>query len=170
MLNVKVAGKSAFDLVPLDLARKSQDKDQQVLTNQTTQIYEAQIANAQGAVRDVVFHKAPFTDDAGILCGLIGTFLDITDRKKREEEIRYLSVHDPQTGLLNRNAIRMLQLEEDKAAVGEDLKEVYAEAKGVGFDTKIIRQLIRLRKQEVEKRRETEELLELYKAAIGMEE
>ena len=112
----EVAGKSAFDLVPLDLARKSQDKDQQVLTNQTTQIYEAQIANAQGAVRDVVFHKAPFTDDAGILCGLIGTFLDITDRKKREEEIRYLSVHDPQTGLLNRNAIRMLQLEEDKAA------------------------------------------------------
>lgn len=65
---------------------------------------------------------------------------------------------------------RIEKLEEDKAAVGEDLKEVYAEAKGVGFDTKIIRQLIRLRKQEVEKRRETEELLELYKAAIGMEE
>lgn len=65
---------------------------------------------------------------------------------------------------------RIEKLEEDKAAVGEDLKEVYAEAKGVGFDTKIIRQLIRLRKQEVEQRRETEELLELYKAAIGMEE
>ena len=65
---------------------------------------------------------------------------------------------------------RIEKLEEDKAAVGEDLKEVYAEAKGVGFDTKIIRQIVRLRKIEVEKRRESEELLDLYKAAIGMEE
>jgi uncharacterized protein (UPF0335 family) len=65
---------------------------------------------------------------------------------------------------------RIEKLEEDKAAVGEDLKEVYAEAKGVGFDTKIIRQIVRLRKMELEKRRENDELLELYKAAIGMEE
>lgn len=65
---------------------------------------------------------------------------------------------------------RIEKLEEDKAAVGEDLKEVYSEAKGVGFDTKIIRQIIRLRKMEVEQRRENEELLELYKAAIGMAE
>ena len=65
---------------------------------------------------------------------------------------------------------RIEKLEEDKAAVGEDLKEVYAEAKGVGFDTKIIRQIVRLRKVEVEKRRENDELLDLYKAAIGMEE
>jgi uncharacterized protein (UPF0335 family) len=65
---------------------------------------------------------------------------------------------------------RIEKLEEDKAAVGEDLKEVYAECKGVGFDTKIIRQIVRLRKMEVEKRRENDELLDLYKAAIGMEE
>jgi uncharacterized protein (UPF0335 family) len=65
---------------------------------------------------------------------------------------------------------RIEKLEEDKAAVGDDLKEVYAESKGVGFDTKIIRQIVRLRKVGVEKRRENDELLELYKAAIGMEE
>jgi uncharacterized protein (UPF0335 family) len=65
---------------------------------------------------------------------------------------------------------RIEKLEEDKAAVGEDLKEVYSEAKGVGYDTKIIRQIVRLRKIEVDKRRENDELLELYKAAIGMEE
>jgi uncharacterized protein (UPF0335 family) len=65
---------------------------------------------------------------------------------------------------------RIEKLEEDKAAVGEDLKEVYAEAKGVGFDVKIIRQIVRLRKVEVEKRRENDELLDLYKAAIGMED
>jgi len=65
---------------------------------------------------------------------------------------------------------RIEKLEEDKAAVSEDLKEVYAEAKGTGFDIKIIRQIVRLRKIEVEKRREADELLDLYKAAIGMEE
>ena len=65
---------------------------------------------------------------------------------------------------------RIEKLEEDKAAVGEDLKEVYAEAKGTGFDAKIIRQIVRIRKMEVEKRREQEELLELYKSALGMEE
>jgi uncharacterized protein (UPF0335 family) len=64
---------------------------------------------------------------------------------------------------------RIEKLEEDKAAVSEDIKEVYAEAKGTGFDIKIIRQIVRLRKVEVEKRRETEELLDLYMAAIGME-
>ena len=65
---------------------------------------------------------------------------------------------------------RIEKLEEDKAAVGEDLKEVYAEAKGTGFDTKIIRNIVRLRKKEVEKRREESELLDLYMSAIGMEE
>ena len=65
---------------------------------------------------------------------------------------------------------RIEKLEEDKAAIGQDLKEVYSEAKGTGFDTKIIRQIVRLRKIELESRREQEELLELYKSAIGMEE
>ena len=65
---------------------------------------------------------------------------------------------------------RIEKLEEDKSAVGEDLKEVYSEAKGTGFDTKIIRQIVRLRKIELEKRRENDELLDLYKAAIGMDD
>jgi uncharacterized protein (UPF0335 family) len=64
---------------------------------------------------------------------------------------------------------RIERLEEDKAAVGEDLKEVYSEAKGTGFDVKIIRQIVRLRRIELEQRREQEELLELYKAALGMD-
>ncbi|MBV8060305.1 MAG: DUF2312 domain-containing protein [Alphaproteobacteria bacterium] len=64
---------------------------------------------------------------------------------------------------------RIEKLEEDKAGIGEDIREVYAEAKGTGFDVKIIRQIVRLRKVEVEKRREQEELLDLYMSAIGME-
>lgn len=64
---------------------------------------------------------------------------------------------------------RIEKLEEDKRAVGEDLKEVYAEAKGTGFDTKAIREIVRLRRIEIEKRREHAEILDLYQAAIGME-
>ena len=63
---------------------------------------------------------------------------------------------------------RIERLEEEKAALSADVREVYAEAKGTGFDTKIIRQIIRLRKMEQADRREQEELLDLYKRAIGM--
>lgn len=49
-----------------------------------------------------------------------------------------------------------------------DIKEVYSEAKGTGFDTKVLRKIIKLRKMDVDKRREEEELVELYKSAIGM--
>ena len=62
---------------------------------------------------------------------------------------------------------RIERLEEDKAAVMGDLKEVYAEAKGNGFDTKILRKVIRLRKQDKAKRQEEEALMDLYLAAIG---
>jgi uncharacterized protein (UPF0335 family) len=62
---------------------------------------------------------------------------------------------------------RIERLEEDKAAVAIDLKEVYAEAKGEGFDTKIIRKVVRLRAQDKAKRQEEEALIDLYISAIG---
>lgn len=64
---------------------------------------------------------------------------------------------------------RVERLEQEKSELADDVKDVYAEAKGVGFDTKTIRKLIRLRKMDAEKRREEDELLELYKTAIGLE-
>ncbi|MFA7275844.1 MAG: DUF2312 domain-containing protein [Pseudobdellovibrionaceae bacterium] len=64
---------------------------------------------------------------------------------------------------------RIERLEEEKKGLADDIKDIYAEAKGVGFDVKTMRKLIRLRKMETEKRREEEELLELYKSAIGLE-
>lgn len=63
---------------------------------------------------------------------------------------------------------RIERLEEEKAGIAADIKEVYAEAKGTGFDVKVMRQVVRLRKMEVESRRELEELLDLYKRALGM--
>jgi uncharacterized protein (UPF0335 family) len=63
---------------------------------------------------------------------------------------------------------RIERLKEEQAALGEDVKEVFAEAKGSGFDTKIIRKIISLRKKDQQRRREEKELLELYAQAIGM--
>jgi len=62
---------------------------------------------------------------------------------------------------------RIERLEEDKAAVAADLKEVYGEAKGNGFDTKILRKVVRIRKQDRAQRQEEEALLDLYLSAIG---
>ena len=64
---------------------------------------------------------------------------------------------------------RIERLEEEKAGLAEDIKDIYAESKGVGFDTKTMRKVIRLHKMDHEKRREEDELLELYKSAIGLE-
>jgi uncharacterized protein (UPF0335 family) len=62
---------------------------------------------------------------------------------------------------------RIERLEEDKAGVMADLKEVYAEAKGNGFDVKIIRKVVRLRRTDRAKRQEEEALIDLYMSAIG---
>ena len=63
---------------------------------------------------------------------------------------------------------RIERLEEDRATLNSDLKEVMAEAKGAGFDTKTIRQIVRLRKLEPTERIEQEQLLEIYRSAVGI--
>jgi len=65
---------------------------------------------------------------------------------------------------------RIERLEEEKAALVADIKEVYAEAKGNGFDTKSLRQVVRIRKQDKAERQEAEAILELYLHALGMVE
>ncbi len=61
---------------------------------------------------------------------------------------------------------RIERLEGEKTELAADIREVYAECKGNGFDTKIVRQVIRLRKMEIADRREQDELLELYRRAL----
>lgn len=63
---------------------------------------------------------------------------------------------------------RIERLEEEKAGIAGDIKDVYAESKGTGFDPAIIRQIIRLRKMGADDRRERAELLALYGRALGM--
>lgn len=64
---------------------------------------------------------------------------------------------------------RIERLTEEKQGLADDIKDIFAEAKGVGFDNKTMRKLLALRKMDAEKRQEQEALLELYKAAVGME-
>jgi uncharacterized protein (UPF0335 family) len=63
---------------------------------------------------------------------------------------------------------RIERLEEEKRALSGDLKEVYAEAKGTGFEPKIMRQIIKIRKMDKDEVDEEESLLDLYKRALGM--
>ena len=62
---------------------------------------------------------------------------------------------------------RIERLEEDKAAIAGDIKEVFAEAKGEGYDVKVLRKVVRIRKQDKAKRMEEEAILDLYLSAIG---
>ena len=63
---------------------------------------------------------------------------------------------------------RIERLEEEKKGIADDVRDVYAEAKAVGYDTKIMRQIIRLRKMKPDDRAEQETILDTYKAALGM--
>mgnify|MGYP001549016542 FL=1 len=64
---------------------------------------------------------------------------------------------------------RIERLEEEKKGIADDIKDVYSEAKSTGYDTKTMRQIVRLRKLEKHVRLEAEALLETYKAALGLE-
>lgn len=63
---------------------------------------------------------------------------------------------------------RVERLEEEKKGISDDIRDVYAEAKAVGYDPKIMRQVVRLRKMKPDDRSEQETILETYKAALGM--
>ncbi|KAB0678768.1 DUF2312 domain-containing protein [Aureimonas leprariae] len=63
---------------------------------------------------------------------------------------------------------RIERLEEEKKTIADDIKDVYAEAKGNGFDTKVLRKVISLRKQDQNERAEQDAVLDLYMQALGM--
>ncbi len=63
---------------------------------------------------------------------------------------------------------RIERLEEEKKTISDDIKDVYAEAKGNGFDTKVLRRVISLRKQDQNERQEQDAILDLYLQALGM--
>lgn len=64
---------------------------------------------------------------------------------------------------------RIERLEEERKGIGADIRDIYAEAKSAGFEVKVVREIVKLRKLDAHDRREQEELLDLYKNAIGMD-
>ena len=79
----------------------------------------------------------------------------------------------PETGGIAADRLRSLvdrieRLEEERKALGSDIKDIYAEAKSAGFDVKVLRQLIRVRKQEPAEVEEQESMLDVYRRALGM--
>lgn len=79
----------------------------------------------------------------------------------------------PETGGIAADRLRSLierieRLEEERKALGNDIKDIFAEAKSAGFDVKVIRQIIRIRKQEPAEVEEQESLLDVYRRALGM--
>lgn len=83
----ELIGKSVYDISPPDLAERYAAADRALFATRGQQVYEAQVAYADGVRRDVMFHKATFNRPDGELGGLIGVILDITDRKAMEQRL-----------------------------------------------------------------------------------
>jgi len=84
-----------------------------------------------------------------------------------------ITAEKPQTGGIAADRLRSLvdrieRLEEERKALSSDIKDIYLEAKSAGFDVKVLRQLIRIRKQEAAEVEEQETLLDVYRRALGM--
>ena len=78
-----------------------------------------------------------------------------------------MSTNSVDAGHLRAFLERIERLEEEKRAIADDIKEVYAEAKGTGYDVKIMLKIVSIRRMDRDKRREEEEILEIYLAALG---
>lgn len=101
----ELQGLTVFDLSPPALAQVYADADEALMLAGGEQRYDAQIQRPNGERRDVVFYKAVLRDASGEVAGLVGTILDITERKALELKLADQAEHDPLTGLLNRRAI-----------------------------------------------------------------
>ena len=82
-----VIGRTVHDFCPPELAALYQAADDRLFAEQGTQVYEARVAQADGAVHDVVFYKAVYFDTRGVLAGLVGVSLDISGQKRIEAEL-----------------------------------------------------------------------------------
>ena len=100
-----MVGKSVFDLSPPDLAQVYFEADEALMSAGQDQRYESQVQTPSGQRLDVIFYKSVLRDTEGQVSGLVGTILDITERKRMEQQLAEMATRDPLTGLMNRRAI-----------------------------------------------------------------
>ncbi|MBI3382440.1 MAG: diguanylate cyclase [Aquabacterium sp.] len=101
----EIVGLTVFDISPEEYAKSHFDADAALMRAGGEQRYEAQIKRCDGERRHVVFHKAALYDAQGELSGIVGTILDITERKALEVQLADMAERDALTGLFNRRAI-----------------------------------------------------------------
>lgn len=101
----EIIGLTVFDISPPEYAQQHFDADAELIRIGGEQRYEAQIRRCDGERRHVVFHKAVLHDPFGEVLGIVGTILDITERKELEVKLADMAERDALTGLLNRRAI-----------------------------------------------------------------
>ncbi|TWX63960.1 diguanylate cyclase [Colwellia demingiae] len=99
----ELIGKSVLELFDDDLARTYFEADNALFERKGTQIYEAKVEYADGSIHDVMFHKAYFHAEG--IEGIVGSILDITERKKAEKSLEQLALTDSLTGLDNRYSL-----------------------------------------------------------------
>lgn len=100
-----IVGLTVFDISSEEQAQAHFDADAALVQSGGEQRYEGQIKRCDGERRHVVFHKAALYDAQGELSGIVGTILDITERKALEVKLADMAEHDALTGLFNRRAI-----------------------------------------------------------------
>lgn len=97
----RVVGRTVYGVAPKDLADVYFEADQALFRQGGSQTYETSVVYADGSRHEVIFHKAVFEGEEGQLGGLVGTMVDITERKRAEAQARYLTHFDPVTELPN---------------------------------------------------------------------
>lgn len=102
----QLIGKTVYEIAPRDLADVYHVQDQALFNHPGQQLYEGEVIFADGSRHDVIFRKNTFVNHEGQLSGLIGVMLDITERKRMEEQIKHMAQHDTLTGLPNRNLLQ----------------------------------------------------------------
>jgi diguanylate cyclase (GGDEF)-like protein/PAS domain S-box-containing protein len=101
-----IVGRTVFEISPRTLSQTYRDMDAELLEDPSgIQIYESSVKHADGSTRDVVFHKARLLGGDGKPSGIIGVILDITERKRAEEQIHQLAFFDVLTHLPNRRLL-----------------------------------------------------------------
>ncbi len=98
---------------------------------------------------------------------MTNTFPGLPNHSPRRDDVTDTS-QTVAAGQLRALIERIERLEEEKRTLSEDIKDIYAEAKGTGFDTKAIKTIVALRRLDSAEREEAETILELYMAALGM--